>query len=175
MAPDEEIVRSRSNPLFKRLRALKERGVGPEGGLCLLEGPKLVEEALAAGLTIAEAAVTRRTDERPLATTVVAELRARRVPVRLLDDRLLAALSDAETTQGLVALAHRPAPDEARLFGGTPLILVAVASRTPATSGACCARRRPRAPPAPVSSRAAPIHSRGRRFGAPWARPSVSP
>ena len=135
MAPDEEVVRSRSNPLFKRLRALKERGVGPEGGLCLLEGPKLVEEALAAGVTIAEAAATRRADERPLATTVVDELRARGVPVRLLDDRLLAALSDAETTQGLVALAHRPASDEARLFEGTPLILVAVGIQNPGNLG----------------------------------------
>jgi TrmH family RNA methyltransferase len=135
MTPDEEVVRSRSNPLFKRLRALKERGAGPGAGLCLLEGPRLVEEALAAGVAIAEAAVTRRADERPLATTVVAALRARGVPVRLLDDRLLSALSDAETTQGVVALAHRPEPDEARLFEGTPLVVVAVGIQNPGNLG----------------------------------------
>jgi len=135
MAPDEEIVRSRSNPLYKRLRALKERGVSPEGGLCLLEGPKLVEEALAAGVTIAEAAVARRADGRPEAASAVAELRARGVPVRLLDERLLATLSETETTQGLVALAHRPAYDEARLFEGTPLIVVAVGIQNPGNLG----------------------------------------
>jgi len=135
MAPDKEIVRSRSNPLYKRLRALKERGVSPEGGLCLLEGPKLVEEALAAGVTIAEAAVARRADGRPEAASAVAELRARGVPVRLLDERLLATLSEAETTQGLVALAHRPAYDEARLLEGTPLIVVAVGIQNPGNLG----------------------------------------
>ena len=49
MTPDQETVTSRANPLFKRLLALKKRGVAPEGDLCLLEGPKLRDEALAAG------------------------------------------------------------------------------------------------------------------------------
>ena len=83
MAPREEVVRSRTNPLFKHLRALKERGVGPEGELCLLEGPKLVEEALAAGVTITEAAVGAKAVERPAGATVVAALRARGVPCLL--------------------------------------------------------------------------------------------
>jgi len=135
MAPDEEVVRSRSNPLFKRLRALKGRAAGLEGGMCLLEGPKLVAEALAAGVTIAEAAVNRRVVERPAGATVLSELRARGVPVRQMDDRLLAALSDAETSQGLVALAHRPDSEEARLFDETPLILVAVGIQNPGNLG----------------------------------------
>ncbi|MCG6924777.1 MAG: RNA methyltransferase [Acidobacteria bacterium] len=135
MAPREEVVRSRSNPLFKRLRALKERGVGPTGGLCLLEGPKLVEEALAAGVTITEAAVTGRGEDRPGGAAVVAALRARGVPVRRLDERLLGVLSDAETSQGLLALAHRPPSDEGRLFEGTPLILVAVGVQNPGNLG----------------------------------------
>ena len=135
MAPREEVVRSRTNPLFKHLRALKERGVGPEGELCLLEGPKLVEEALAAGVTITEAAVGAKAVERPAGATVVAALRARGVPVRRLDDRLLGALSDAATSQGVLALARRPPPDEARLFEGTPLILVAVGVQNPGNLG----------------------------------------
>ena len=47
MTPEEETVTSRANPLFKRLLALKKRGVAPEGDLCLLEGPKLLDEAMA--------------------------------------------------------------------------------------------------------------------------------
>jgi TrmH family RNA methyltransferase len=135
MAPREEVVRSRTNPLFKHLRALKERGVGPEGELCLLEGLKLVEEALAAGVTITEAAVGAKAVERPAGATVVAALRARGVPVRRLDDRLLGALSDAATSQGVLALARRPPSDEARLFEGTPLILVAVGVQNPGNLG----------------------------------------
>ena len=73
MAPDEEIVRSRANPLFKRLRVLKERGVHPDGELCLLEGPKLVNEALAAGVTIAEVvAAVGAEKRRPVAATLAA-------------------------------------------------------------------------------------------------------
>lgn len=135
MSPDEEVVRSRSNPLFKHLRALKGRAAGPEDELCLLEGPKLVGEALGAGVTIAEAAVSRRMVERPAGATVLAELRARGVRVRQMDDRLLAALSEAKTSQGLVALAHRPHSDEGRLFGEMPLILVAVGIQDPGNLG----------------------------------------
>jgi TrmH family RNA methyltransferase len=135
MAPDEEVVRSRTNPLYKRLRALKERGAAPDGRLCLLEGPKLVAEALDAGVDIVEVAVTRRASERPAGAEVLGELQARGVPLRRLDDRLLASLSAAETSQGLVALARRPSSDEARLFQGTPLILVAVGIQNPGNLG----------------------------------------
>jgi TrmH family RNA methyltransferase len=135
MAPDEEVVRSRANPLFRRLRALKERGTAPGGRLCLLEGPKLLGEALAAGVTIVEVAVARRASERSGGVAALAELRARGVPVRRLDDRLLASLSGAETSQGVVALARRPASDEARLFRGTPLILVTVGIQNPGNMG----------------------------------------
>jgi TrmH family RNA methyltransferase len=136
MAPDEEIVRSRANPLFKRLRALKERGVRSEGELCLLEGPKLVDEALAAGVTIAEAVAATGAEKRPAVATTLAALRACGVPIRWLTDKLVAALSEAETTQGLVALAHRPVFEEEQLFGGVPLILVAVGIQNPGNIGA---------------------------------------
>ena len=63
----ESIIRSRTNPLVKRLRALKERGAGSD--LALLEGFTLVEEGLAAGLQIVEAAVT------PAAAAKVAVIR----------------------------------------------------------------------------------------------------
>ena len=47
--PPVEIIRSRSNPLVRRLRGLKEKG---DDELCLLEGPKLLREALEAGVPI---------------------------------------------------------------------------------------------------------------------------
>jgi TrmH family RNA methyltransferase len=136
MTPDEEIVRSRANPLFKRLRALKERGARPEGELCLLEGPKLVDEALAARVTIAEVVVASGAEGRPAVATTLAALRARGVRIRRLTDKLVAALSEAESTQGLMALAHRPVFDEAGLFDDVPLILVAVGIQNPGNLGA---------------------------------------
>ncbi len=135
MASDEEIVRSRANPLFKRLRALKQRGIRPEDELCLLEGPKLVDEALAAGLTITEVAAASGAEERPAVAATLDALRARGVPVRRLAGNLVASLSETESTQGLVALAQRPVFEEARLFDDTPLVLVAVGIQDPGNLG----------------------------------------
>ncbi len=135
MTPAEEIVTSRANPLFKRLLALKKRGVAPEGDLCLLEGPKLLDEALAAGARIVDVAVAAGAEERPATAKSLDALRKRGVPVRRLTKRLLASVSDAETTQGVLALAVRPELDEARLFDGTPLIVVAVGIQDPGNLG----------------------------------------
>ena len=135
MTPEEETVTSRANPLFKRLLALKKRGVAPEGDLCLLEGPKLLDEAMAAGARIVEAAVASGAEERPAAAKSLGALREQGVPVRRLTKRLLASVSDAGTTQGVLALAGRPAFNEARLFDGTPLIVVAVGIQDPGNLG----------------------------------------
>jgi TrmH family RNA methyltransferase len=133
MTPDEEIVRSRTNPLFKRLRALKSGARG--GELCLLEGPRLVDEALVSGVAITEAAASPRAEARGTSAATLAALRERAVPVRRLTESLLASLSETETSQGLVALARRPAFDEERLYDGTPLVLVAMGIQDPGNLG----------------------------------------
>src|SRR5512144_3000389 len=97
--PPEETVTSRANPLYRRLRALKEHGSGHE--LCLLEGPTLVLEALLAGLRVAEAAVSREAEASPACARAVAGLLARGVPVRRMTGELVASLSELETSQGL--------------------------------------------------------------------------
>lgn len=129
--PPAEVIRSRSNPLFKRLAAQKEHA---DRDSCLLEGPRLVEEALAAGLAIREAVASPRARERSGA--LLAMLESNGVAVRLLDDALVASLSEAETTQGLLAIADRPAASGAVLDGERPLVLVAVAIQNPGNLGA---------------------------------------
>ena len=128
---DEGIIRSRSNPLVRRLRALKEKAAGE---LMLLEGPKLIEEALASGVAMVEAAASPRLAG--LRGGLVDALRSRGVAVRLVDEGVLASLSEVETSQGILALAHRPAFDEARLYQGTPLVLVAAGIQNPGNLGA---------------------------------------
>src|SRR3989442_1461037 len=100
---DEGIIHSRSNPLVRRLRALKEKAGGE---LMLLEGPKLIEEALASGISVVEAAASPRLAIRG---GLVDALRARGVAVRLVDEGVLASLSEVETSQGILALARRQA------------------------------------------------------------------
>ncbi len=131
--PREETLRSRANPLYKRLRALKERA--GEGDLCLLEGPRLVLEALAAGLTVVEAAASSRAEASPAGPAALAALRQREVPVRRMAAELVVSLSEAETTQGLLALARRPSFREEQIFDGTPLVLVADGVQNPGNLG----------------------------------------
>src|SRR3972149_3680651 len=54
MSPGDEVLTSRENPLFKRLAALK-RTAGADEELLLVEGPRLLREALDAPLTGAPA------------------------------------------------------------------------------------------------------------------------
>jgi TrmH family RNA methyltransferase len=131
--PADETLRSRANPLYKRLRALKERA--GERDLCLLEGPRLVLEALAAGLTVVEAAASPRTEASPAGAAALAELRQREVPVRRMAAELVASLSETETSQGLLALARRPSFREEEVFRGTPLVLVADGVQNPGNLG----------------------------------------
>jgi RNA methyltransferase, TrmH family len=132
--PPDETLRSRENPLYKRLRALKERGADRE--LCLLEGPKLVLEALSAGLAVVEAATSPRAEASPAGAAALSLLRGRSVPVRRMTAELHASLSEAETSQGVLAVARRPAAEEDRVFGGTPLVLVADGVQNPGNLGA---------------------------------------
>jgi TrmH family RNA methyltransferase len=132
--PAEETLRSRANPLYKRLRALKERGT--DGDLCLLEGPKLVLEALGASVVVVEAAASPRAEAAPHGAAALAGLRERGVTARRMTGDLLASLSEAETSQGLLALARRPSFDETRIFQGTPLVLVVEGVQNPGNLGA---------------------------------------
>ena len=49
---------------------------------------------------------------------------------------VLAAVSETETSQGIVAVARRPVFDEAQIFRGTPLIVVGVGIQNPGNVGA---------------------------------------
>jgi TrmH family RNA methyltransferase len=131
MAP-REVVKSRAHPLVKRLRALRER----RGELLLLEGGKLVEEALAAGVRLREAVLSPRAERDTRTRALLARLGAAGVPVRWLDDAIFASLSELETSPGLLALAERPRFDEAALFRGPALVVVAAALQNPGNLGA---------------------------------------
>src|SRR5262245_53490594 len=118
MDSSSELIRSRTNQRYRRFLQIKERG---SADLCLLEGPKLVEEAVLAGLSFVEVAVAPRAESRDPIRRHLVTLDERGVPIHRLDDSLLSSLSETETTQGLVALARRPTFEEDRLFEGTPL------------------------------------------------------
>jgi TrmH family RNA methyltransferase len=128
-----EVVTSRANPVVKRLRALVAGG-GADG-LMVVEGFKLAAEAIAAGIDVVECAVAPVVLEGPQAG-LVARLEEKGASVRVVSPEILGGISEAETTQGLLAVARRPAFDEKRLHRGTPLLLVGVGIQNPGNVGA---------------------------------------
>jgi TrmH family RNA methyltransferase len=132
--PPVEIIKSRSNPLVRRLRALKEK---TDDELCLVEGPKLLAEALSAGAFIVEVATAQRFEGAPGSQALLEDLRKRGLRIRSLADEILASLSETETSQGVLALARRPRFDDAafRTSTGPALVVVAVGIQNPGNLG----------------------------------------
>lgn len=123
-------MRSRSNPVYKRLVSARERARDGRGHL-LLEGPKLVSEALAAGLALELLALSERASETPLGR----KLGGTGVEPRILSEALLGSLSEMETSQGVLAIAQAPRFSEAAVMGGAPLLLVACGIQNPGNLG----------------------------------------
>jgi TrmH family RNA methyltransferase len=133
MPQEMEPIRSRSNPLVRRLRELRESA--RSGETCLLEGPRLVLEGLTAGLRILEAAATSRAGRTHPGREALAALAARGVVVRGVEEGVLDSLSEVETSQGLLAIAERPRFAEERVFATVPLVVVAVGIQNPGNLG----------------------------------------
>ena len=95
-------VTSRENADYRRFASIARR---KEDGLLLLEGPKLLKEAIASGVSI-EAIAT--SGEQPVDVRGIAL--PRDVRRFVFPPPLLRALSDVETPQGIVAIAERPRP-----------------------------------------------------------------
>jgi TrmH family RNA methyltransferase len=132
--PAEEKLTSRANPLYKRLRALRDKGA--RSGLCLIEGPKLALEAISAGMALVEAAASPRAEATATGARALQALRTHGVPVRRMAAELLASLSETETSQGLLLLAKPPRFELDQVFRATPLVLVIDAVQDPGNLGA---------------------------------------
>ena len=131
----DDVIRSRSNPVVQRLRALKEKGSRGGPGLMLLEGGKLVEEALGSAIEIVEVVASARFGSGPPEAQLLEALAARGVLLRRADAGILAALSELETSPGLLAVARRPMFEEDVLYRGRPLIVIAAGLQNPGNLG----------------------------------------
>src|SRR5262249_47138899 len=118
---------SARNPKVQRLRRLSaKRTERAAEGAFVVEGWKLVDEALVAGF--------------PLEAVFVAEGAAERLPVTAVpvyevDERALAAALDAATPQGVAAIARLPRPDVALDASSGPLVVL-VGVSDPGNAGA---------------------------------------
>jgi TrmH family RNA methyltransferase len=126
-------ITSRHNPIVARIRAVTR---GETAGLLLLDGIHLVLEAMAAGLSIRQAAVVAGASDRPELQNVLTRLENLHVDVVTVGASVMTALSPVRSSSPVVAVAERPRIDAGRVYGATPLAVVAIDVQDPGNLGA---------------------------------------
>ena len=113
--PQVTRITRRDSPVFRRFQAVKARKAR---GFVLVEGPRLLAEALRSGLRVEAVACA---GGEPVAWPAGLDPRVERFT---LPPALLKALTEVETPQGLVAIVERPAPNEAWLASARFVLLL---------------------------------------------------
>jgi TrmH family RNA methyltransferase len=130
-----EAITSRRNPQAQRARAARE---GRERGLVFVEGVRLCEEAVRAGLGFELALYARGVEDDARGASLLERLREVCPAVLPVSDDVLGSVSDTKTPQGVVALARRPPTGREVLEGaaGVPLVVVCHRANNPSNAGA---------------------------------------
>lgn len=112
-------ILSVQNPAIKALRALKDKKGRKEQGRFLIEGPTMLEEALASGIAVQEIIVEEGAFQKhaPLLQKLG------NVPVTLVSPQVLAAVCDTKTPQALAAAISINALVTATLPKGRAVLL----------------------------------------------------
>src|SRR6266496_901366 len=112
----------RSN-LQSTVRDLQRRKARGRRGLAVVEGVRLVEEALAAGLEFKGALVAPELARTTRGQTLTAELASHAVPVEEVGSRAFSDLAGTDTPQGILAIVQPRAWSVTDVSGG-PLLVV---------------------------------------------------
>jgi len=131
-----EQITSRRNPIVARFRRIA-RSSTPTNSTVLLEGPRLIEEALAAGIQIELAAVSTDAAVARRSTALLDRLDPAATRLVRVSPTVMDALSPASTPAGLVALGtlHTTSFDAAAPPEG-PLVLGLLGVQDPGNIGA---------------------------------------
>lgn len=127
-----------STNLQSLIRDLQRRKARGRRGLALVEGVRLVEEALAAGLPIRGAVVAADLERTARGATLREDLERHAIPLESVSARVFAPLADTDTPQGIVAVIEprRWTPEDLHLEGaGAAAILVIDGVQDPGNVG----------------------------------------
>jgi RNA methyltransferase, TrmH family len=126
---DSDTIRSRANPLLKRVAAVL---AGRESGTIALEGDRLVDDALGANIALEVVLVADDREER------AAELERRTVRVQVVEAQLLSRVSSLKSSPGILALAPTPRSIDLGTLAldGQALVLVVAGIADPGNLGA---------------------------------------
>jgi TrmH family RNA methyltransferase len=116
----EKIV-SRQNPLVKRFRRVRAMG---ERQHVLLEGVRLIEDALATGARFESVAFTAELESSARGAALLLTLRNVQCRGALVSKQVMEAIADTLTPQGVAAIVSRPYFEIEELFAASPDLLV---------------------------------------------------
>jgi TrmH family RNA methyltransferase len=129
-------ITSRKNALVAEYRALARRRA-PGATPALLEGAHLAEEAIAAGVSVRRAAVTRDALRQSPVKVVVDRLHKAGADVVAVTAAVMRAMSPAPSPSGLIAIADLPPADLDRAFLRSPqLVFILFDVQDPGNAGA---------------------------------------
>jgi TrmH family RNA methyltransferase len=129
-------IASPKNPLVARLR---RAAGGEEPEFLVVEGLRILDEAVDSGLPIAVAAIGATCLESPSGMALRDRLVGRAQELVLASDLAMAKMSSLTTPPGALALVRRPTANDAALCGGaaaSALIVAAAGVRDPGNLGA---------------------------------------
>src|SRR5213083_2462145 len=126
MAGPERVRKPIASNLQSTIRDLQRRKARGRRGLALIEGVRLVEEALAAGLAFRGALVAPDLARTARGTALVAELQRHAVPVEEVGARTFLQLADTDTPQGILGVIEprRWSEDDLALRGGGVALVI---------------------------------------------------
>ena len=136
MISERDRITSARNPRIVRARSLTERKYRRRHAAFLVEGLKLIHDALDGDAPLAEAFVCEASLPDPVGVRLLARLRDAEVPCHAVAPHVLKSLSERDHPQGLVAVARIPARALSDIpRNGQPLV-VACGLQDPGNLGA---------------------------------------
>lgn len=115
---------SMRNPLVQRTRLLaRDRKEREQSGAAVLEGVRLAEEAVAAGVVLEYALYSPDLEGKERGASLLAALRGRRVPLHAVSAETLSRVSDTQTPQGILAI-FQPRVWQVEQFGPGLVVLL---------------------------------------------------
>jgi len=125
------MITSKKNPRLQNIRALlQDRKTRDESGQFVIEGVRLIEDAVSHGADISEVYYSNIISER--GSRVVQILRDRNIPVEEVQESIFNAVMDTSTSQGLAAVCRK---HEITLPDNLDFIVVADQLRDPGNLG----------------------------------------
>lgn len=131
----DELITSRGNALAQRARSVRD---GRERESVFVEGVRLCEEALRAGVGFDFVLYTRTLEEVARGARLLASLREVCARVVAVNEGVLESVSDTKTPQGVAAVARRPqsGPELLARVETMPLVVILHGANNPSNAGA---------------------------------------